>query len=34
MFILNLLDFQAGGISLVFLALVEVLVVAWVYGKM
>ncbi|CAB3981103.1 sodium- and chloride-dependent GABA transporter 1-like [Paramuricea clavata] len=31
-YILNLLDFQAGGISLIFLAFVEVLVVGWAYG--
>jgi hypothetical protein len=28
-----MLDFQAGGISLIFLALMEVLVVGWAYGN-
>ncbi|XP_028399860.1 sodium- and chloride-dependent glycine transporter 2-like isoform X2 [Dendronephthya gigantea] len=31
-YILNLLDYQAGGISLIVLALTEILVVAWGYG--
>ena len=34
MYILNLLDYQSGGVSLIFLALVEVLVVAWGYGML
>ncbi|XP_046859527.1 sodium- and chloride-dependent glycine transporter 1-like isoform X2 [Xenia sp. Carnegie-2017] len=31
-YILNLLDYQSGGISLIFLALIEILTVGWAYG--
>ena len=32
-YILNMLDVQSGGVSLIFLAFVEIIVISWGYGK-
>ena len=32
MYVLNLFDYQAGGVSLIFIALMEVLTIGWFYG--
>ena len=32
MYVFNLMDYQTAGVSLLFLALMEIVTVGWIYG--